>query len=70
MLSNGANHKEILCFFSIESLRDRPDANHVDNRRHEDHVEKYQQVVLLAFPMECHVLLQLPFFHVVDTCNG
>ena len=69
MLSKGTNHKEILCFFSTESLRDHRDANHIDNQKYEDHVEEYQQVVLLAFPMECHALLQLSFFHVVDTCN-
>lgn len=69
MLNKGTNHKEILCFSSTESLCDHPDANHSDSQRYEDHVEEYQQVGLLAFPIGCHVLLKLPFFHEVDTCN-
>jgi hypothetical protein len=69
MLNKGTNHKENLCFSSTESLCDHQDANHVDTQRYEDHVEKYRQAVLLAFPIGCHALLQQPFFHVVDTCN-
>ena len=61
------NHKEILCFFSTESQCDRQGVNHASNQRYVDHVERYQQMALLAFPMAHRSLWKLLSFHVVGT---
>lgn len=62
------HRKEIPRFFSIESRYDRRLSNHLNNRIHEEHVQEYQQGVLLVYPTLYCPLLSV--FRVVSTYNA
>ena len=63
-------HREIVDFFSIESQCDLQGVDHSSNQRDEDDAGEYLLELPLAFPIQYHPPLQLPFFHEEDTYNN
>jgi hypothetical protein len=51
------HHKGILFFFSTGSQYDFQALSHSNNQMHEEYVEEYQLVVLLAYPIVYFPLL-------------
>ena len=49
--SEETHHKGIRFFFSTGSQCDLQASSHSNNQRHEEHVEEYQLVVLLSYPI-------------------